>query len=429
MSDRSRPGTSIRTTASLAAVAIFLAGCSSSSSLAPAIGSNLSQARVYGSQTVLAHRRSAPPLARLVNETVLYAFGGGSDGSDPQADLTNVGGVLYGTTYGGGGYTCFSTTCGTIFKVTTAGNETVLHRFTGGSDGAGPLGSLTNLGGMLYGTNSSGLSASGNGQVFKISKTGGFTELHTFGGDPDGANPQAGLIKVGGALYGTTLFGGDGCASPGCGSFFSISPSGQEHVLYSFEGGPDGANPYANLTDVKGTLYGTTDRGGSSGDGTVYQITTSGHETVIYTFPGGADGANPQAALTNVNGALFGTASAGGNDGAGVVFSISRSHVFSVLYSFKGEPDGAEPEAGLTNIGGALYGTTALGGANGLGTVFKITKDGTYTQLYSFAGGSDGAMPMSGLTEVDGTLYGTTSAGGGTGCGGAGCGTIFSLSL
>ena len=103
--------------------------------------------------------------------------------------------------------------------------------------------------------------------------------------------------------------------------------------------------------------------------------------------------------------------------------------MFSVLYSFKGEPDGAEPEAGLTNIGGALYGTTALGGANGLGTVFKITKDGTYTQLYSFAGGSDGAMPMSGLTEVDGTLYGTTSAGGGTGCGGAGCGTIFSLSL
>ena len=92
-----------------------------------------------------------------------------------------------------------------------------------------------------------------------------------------------------------------------------------------FSGGPDGAWPLAGLTNVNGTLYGTTVYGGTSGDGTVFQVSTAGTEAVIYTFAGGADGANPYAGLTNVNGTLYGTTNRGGANGHGAVFNITTS--------------------------------------------------------------------------------------------------------
>lgn len=89
-------------------------------------------------------------------------------------------------------------------------------------------------------------------------------------------------------------------------------------VIYSFKGGADGANPRASLRDVKGTLYGTTYEGGgtecqnSAGCGTVFSITPSGTETVLHAFGGTPDGANPAASLADVNGTLYGTTNGGG---------------------------------------------------------------------------------------------------------------------
>lgn len=104
-------------------------------------------------------------------------------------------------------------------------------------------------------------------------------------------------------------------------------------VLYSFKGGSeDGAFPNAGLTDINGTLYGTTDDGGSRGStyslccGTVYSISTSGEESVLYAFKGGpADGAHPSASLLSVNGTLYGTTDSGGTYGEGTVFAITTS--------------------------------------------------------------------------------------------------------
>src|ERR1035441_5571785 len=91
---------------------------------------------------------------------------------------------------------------------------------------------------------------------------------------------------------------------------------GQESVLYSFSGGTDGQSPAANLINIDGTLYGTTGFGGiiagESGYGTVYQIKPSGKERVLYSLQGGLDGAVPQAGLLNVNGELYGTTFEGG---------------------------------------------------------------------------------------------------------------------
>jgi uncharacterized repeat protein (TIGR03803 family) len=206
-----------------------------------------------------------------------------------------------------------------------------------------------------------------------------YSVLYSFkGGSGDGETPYAGLVNVNGTLYGTTGYGGgSGCYSgQGCGTVFSVTRSGTEHVLYSFGGYPyDAASPYAGLTNVNGTLYGTTRDGGGSGCycGTVFSVTRSGKEHVLYSFKRGNDGKNPVAGLIDVNGTLYSTTTSGGAYGYGTVFSITMSGKETVLHSFGASGDGADPFAGLINVDGTLYGTTYGGGANGYGTVYAIS--------------------------------------------------------
>jgi uncharacterized repeat protein (TIGR03803 family) len=351
-------------------------------------------------------------------ETALYSFASGSGGSypDPVGKLTDVNGVLYGTTRFGG-----TNDDGTIFKITTAGTLSVLYSFAGGSDGAGPEAGLTDVNGVLYGTTEGGGGANNDGTVFKITTSGAESVLHRFGGS-DGANPQAKLTNVNGVLFGTTLNGGTYRFG---GTVFKITTSGTLTVLHKFGGGSDGEGPNADLTDVDGVLYGTTTSNGDSPYyGTVYQITTSGAESVLHRFQD-SDGATPDAGLTYVNGALYGTTYDGGAKGDGTVFKITTSGTETVLHSFLGGSDGRGPFADLTNVNGVLYGTTQDGGVDfNTGTVFKVTTAGAKSTVYSFVRGSDGSEPLASLTNVNGVLYGTTYYGGASNKG-----TIFSLSL
>ena len=248
--------------------------------------------------------------------------------------------------------------------------------------------------------------------------------LYEFHGGNGGGRPDA-LTPINGTLYGTTEVGG----TSSYGVAFSITPSGKEATLYSFLGGTDGAFPVGAMVAVNGTLYGITEVGGANNNGTVYAITSAGKEAVLYRFAGGSDGSNPVAGLTNVNGTLYGTTARGGTSGFGTVFKITTSGNESVLYSFAGGSDGAAPYSSLINLNGTLYGTTTTGGgaSGGDGTVFKITTSGKETVLYRFAGGLDGAFPYSGLAVVSGTLYGTTTHGGGSTCFGTGCGIVFTI--
>jgi uncharacterized repeat protein (TIGR03803 family) len=116
-----------------------------------------------------------------------------------------------------------------------------------------------------------------------------YAVLYNFkGGASDGEYPLAGLISLKGTLYGTTAGGGDGCDNgEGCGTVFSLTPSGTETILHNFGGSKDGAEPYATLINVNGTLSGTTVSGGDkTNDGTVFSITKSGTEAVVYRFKG-----------------------------------------------------------------------------------------------------------------------------------------------
>jgi uncharacterized repeat protein (TIGR03803 family) len=143
--------------------------------------------------------------------------------------LINVNGVLYGTTVSGGGTAKGN---GIVYRISTAGAEKVVYRFAGGSDGAHPEADLTEVSGMLYGTTSgngdSSCSASGAGAcgtVFSISTSGVETVLHRFAGNTDGNDPAGPLTNVNGRLYGTTSQGGNAHGDPyGYGTFFAVTP-------------------------------------------------------------------------------------------------------------------------------------------------------------------------------------------------------------
>lgn len=224
----------------------------------------------------------------------------------------------------------------------------------------------------------------------------------------------------------------------------AMAASSSYHVLYSFTGKPDGAEPTARLVDVNGTLYGTTSAGGThicydygkEGCGTIFSITPGGKERVLHSFDG-ANGALPNAGLIDVNGRLYGTTTAGGANrclgaGCGTVFSVSTSGREKLLHSFGfgSGSDGMDPVASLIDVKGTLYGTTIAGGTYGVGTVFSITTSGTEKVLHSFGGGYDGQYPRASLKDVKGTLYGTTFGGGANACRYSshnGCGTVFSI--
>jgi uncharacterized repeat protein (TIGR03803 family) len=361
-------------------------------------------------------------------ETVLYSFGATStDGNSPYADLImDSAGDLYGTTMIGG-----ANGEGTVFKISSAGTETVLHSFGATStDGKEPEGGLImDSAGNLYGTTAGG-GANYGGTVFKISAAGTETVLYSFGAtSTDGQNPIAGLIMdSAGNLYGTTWSGG----AHFDGTVFKISATGTETVLHSFAGGAtDGRLSEGGLImDSAGDLYGTTLQGGANSVGTVFKISAAGTETVLYSFGAtSTDGEYPAAGLImDSAGNLYGTTKNGGAyGGAGTVFKISASGTETVLYSFGAtSTDGTYPHAGLImDSTGNLYGTTQQIGASSSGTVFKISTAGTETLLYSFgATSTDGAFPQAGLIlDSAGDLYGTTSEGGANG----GFGTVFKI--
>lgn len=212
-------------------------------------------------------------------ETVLYSFCSQvncRDGANPGGGLImGPDGSLYGTTAYGGAGGCtgpiFPLGCGTVFKLAPGGAYTVLHSFAGGSDGAEPqAGLIVDGSGNLYGTTAAGggagCSGAGCGTVFKVSPTGAETVLYALCNLPnciDGSGPAAGLLADGtGNLYGTAFSGG----ASGGGVVFKLTPGGIETVLHSFRGGSDGQFPkFGLIADKSGSLYGVTAYGGGAG--------------------------------------------------------------------------------------------------------------------------------------------------------------------
>ena len=296
-------------------------------------------------------------------ESVIYYFGSQSqDGCKPtstQLLFDKTTGSLFGTTELGGG----TAGEGTLFQLTPPAEsgslwtETVLYRFTGGSDGGYPSGAIT--------------------------------------GNPDG-----------GIVYGTTMYGGDGSGN-GNGvvwAYYSAAPA-EMTTIYYFQGGTDAASPEGGVIGPysygpEGDSYyllGTSPSGGGSanctnGCGTVYvinlpflrdQLATDG---ILHAFQG-LDGDSPMAGLAPIGGAYWGTTEGGGGSancggfGCGTLFKIQVSGITHLTLSYVhlynlqgGVADGAFPSTGLAgDSSGNVFGLTTIGGANNLGTLFEYS--------------------------------------------------------
>ena len=298
-------------------------------------------------------------------------------------------------------------------RLTQAQGFTVLYAFGNGKDGGTPYSDLVrDSAGNLYGTTFSGGTA-GDGTVFTLDATGKETVLYSFQGGADGALPVAGLIRgAKGELYGATVEGG----AAGHGTIFKLDATGTEIVLHHFKSA-DGSYPDASLLrDASGNLYGATLEGGASNAGTVFMLGRNREETVLHSFTG-ADGRFPYSyggLIRDANGNFYGTSLAGGASDQGVVFKLNAAGREIILHTFAGGTDGGYPYAGLVmDEKGNLYGTTYMGGASGQGTIFRVTQGGKETVLYSFTGAADGGNPAARLLrDKKGNFFGTTYYGG-----------------
>lgn len=396
------------------------------------------------------------------NEQVIYRFQGGSDGYNPSGDLlADSAGNLYGTTVEGGtgGSLCYNQNgCGTVFQLTPPAHsgdpwvETVLYRFTGGSDGYYPTSALVaDKNGNLYGTTADGGSRD-NGTIYELrrptSPGGAWTHrvLYAFQGVPggrgdgDGSQPDGVVFGAAGNLYGATLWGGfctkfDGMVNCS-GSVFELAapsePGGAwtESVLYRF-GALGDSNPHSGVIfDKNGNLYGTTYDGGAFAGG-VFELTppsapgSAWTETTIVDFNSIDGGAPNDSLVFDSAGNLYGTTLIGGAANMGAVIELTPpaspggSWTETVLYSFQSSGDGNSPLANVIfDKSGNLYSTAWMGGDFNRGTVFQLTPpsnggEWTETTLHNFDSGvDDGQEPEGGLIWSHGALYGTTTQGG-----------------
>src|SRR5262245_21761846 len=256
----------------------------------------------------------------------------------------------------------------------------------------------------------------GAGTVFKITRSGAVTTLHSFSG-LDGSESISGLtLSTGGFYWGTTAQGG----RYGQGSVFRMTAGGALTTIHDFTGGADGGLPGAPpIEGIDGNFYGTTGAGGKTGsNGTVYRISSSGAFQTLHSFGATGQGTPNAALVQGSDGFLYGTTFNGGKNGAGTIFRISVSGQFKAIVSFGGL-SGANPfDALIEGSDSNFYGTASGGGTNGGGVLFKLSPSGTLTTLHNFTGGSDGNNPVGGLVQgTDGNLYGTNDLGGAFGWG------------
>lgn len=369
--------------------------------------------------------------AQTVTFSDLTGIGTGGTGWEPYSSITQAtDGNFYGTAtngiFGGGG---------NIFRMTPSGDITNLYTFMCGRsscvNGAAPqtppiLGSDGNLYGVTAGGGHG--SCGSGGIVYKLTLAGNLTVLYNFSNTcSDGSWPNGIILASDGNFYGTTVYGGVG-GLPG--TIFKITPSGKYTQLYSFcaqANCTDGEKPfYPPVQGNDGNFYGAANDGGTQGGGVIYKVTASGQYSVIYNFcysqQTGAcvEGSYPNAIAKDAEGNFIGTAS-GGTSGYGIIFKITPDGQYSVLHNFA--PDGVLgwPGTQLTLASdGNLYGTLMGGGSGSwapkaLGAIYRVTSEGDFTPLYRFCqcGSGTGFTPLDSVFQgTDGNFYGTTAYGG-----------------
>jgi uncharacterized repeat protein (TIGR03803 family) len=368
----------------------------------------------YGNGVIYRFDRDRHQYTVLHTFSALKANGENADGATPGMALTRgPGDVIYGmASYGGQNGT------GTIFKITTSGEFTVLHTFSAldangnNQDGAYPLRSIVaGNDGSLYGTTRLGgpntcLFTHGCGVAWMIDGKGDFKVIHPFTADEGHAASM--LLGTDGYLYGCAVWPATSLpAGPlPSGILYRMAPSGQHFdVLYNFSQtnssgeNMDGADCYEPLVEPRpGVFYGAAFHGGTNGNGVVFRYSLSDPRVVevVHDFSAlnsagqNSDGAGPGGRLAlGPHGTLNSNTEAGGANGTGVLYSIREDCHFEVLHTFSAtnattgaNDDGAFPDEGLVADGNKLIGIAIYGGNgspagynNSGGTLYELTLD------------------------------------------------------
>ena len=352
-------------------------------------------------------------LGTAASQKSILSFGS-SDGSSPSGRLLQASdGNFYGTTLTGGEFGL-----GTVFRLSPDGLMTTIASFDG-INGDTPSGGLVQASnGDLYGTTEVG--GWGDGSIFRINlSTGQLTEVAKFDSfDGSGAIPLGGLTEANGSLWGTTDFGPTTFNEDGMtftdGSVFRIPLEGGNITTVATFTGENGEFPSSGLAlDGNGYLYGVTEGGGAFESGTLFRVSSLDDAfEPIKSFNGTDEGWTPMARpLIASDGSIYGTTQMGGSAGQGVVYRVdpSANHAFAVVASFDGANGSVPTQEGLVQTAnGKLYGTTNFGGS-GFGVVYQLDGD-AIVPLHLFDG-ETGSGPNSTLIKsFDGALYGTTQA-------------------
>ena len=329
---------------------------------------------VYGGFNGDVNRGSVYRLTANGALTTVYHF---HAPTQEEANPTILIGGSDGNLYGGTGPRATGDLNGIIFKLTPAGTYTLLYRF---QDGAGThLTSLTEgTDGNFYGT-AAGDSSGGffnhppemhdAGIFFKLTPAGEFTVLYTFTGQADGSFPNAIVEGADGNFYGTTLCGPESPANvfSGFGKVFQITPAGAHTVLYTFTGANDGGNPSKLIQGGDGNFYGVA---GYPNVASLFKLTPAGVRSTVLRFEG-ANGTSPSQLIASTDGNIYGTTQDGGIPLAGTIFAITPNGQVT-NYSFDGVTTGGNPSRLFEGEEHNLYGVADSGGAFNHGTLFRL---------------------------------------------------------
>jgi uncharacterized repeat protein (TIGR03803 family) len=305
------------------------------------------------------------------NYTPLHTFTGGADGGYPRGGMVEgLDGNFYGATETGG-----ANNKGTIYQLTPAGILTTLYSFIGSPDGYYPQGNLTQAtDGNFYGTASQGGSHS-SGTFFRMTPAGELTLLYTFTGGADGDIPAGSLVQgADGSFYGEASYGG----APQAGTLFKIDSAGNFTLLHTFTNGGDGGEPSGGLAQgADGSFYG-------GANGTLFKVDSAGNFTTLFTSLGGAEPSLLNGLLLAGDGNFYGTSTYGGvsgyynNPSYGELFRMDTSGNVTTLYSFLNGGDGEQPDSNFVQgSNGSLYGMASAAGASYSGTLFELTPSPT----------------------------------------------------
>jgi uncharacterized repeat protein (TIGR03803 family) len=381
----------------------------------------------------------APPTINAQTPVLQQLFGFGctstscADGKEPDALILASDGNLYGTAEYGG----TNVNGGTIFKMTPAGQITVLYTFplntTTGfyTNGYAPAAIAEGSDGMLYGAASVGGTTSASaGTLWRINKNGsGFQVLERYCTScTSGGFPNSIVAGTDGNLYGTTGYGGKFptsgiCESLGCGVVFKLTTSGTYTVLHAFNGTSETSEPVGIIQATDGNLYGST--AGNLSEGSVFKVTPSGQFSTLHLFGSGTYA--PSGITQASNGLLYGFSH---------VVSAPTIEFFDITTSgsFQNLAQITQPlykQFGVAAViqasDGNFWTATAEGGTGNWGRVLALSSSGTIVHSLSF-NNTNGTFPTGQLVQVpNGTIYGTTIKGGTTSGGTAAFGVIYTV--